>query len=146
MLLALLGGTSSTSTGSDAAGGAFIVLFIVLYVVIFVVAIALTILQVVGMWKIFEKSGQQGWLALIPYLNVYVLIRIVGREGWWIILYFIPCVNVVIGVIIALDLARVFGKSEGYGIGLAFLPFVFYPMLGFGDARYVGPQVGRVIS
>jgi hypothetical protein len=41
---------------------------------------------------------------------------------------------------VAIALAEKFGKGAGFGIGLAFLPFIFYPILGFGSATYVGPK------
>ena len=89
-----------------------------------------------GMWKVFEKAGEPGWAALIPIYNVIVLVKIAGREMWWVLLFLLPCANFVAAVMISLDIARKFGKDPLYGIGLAFLPFIFYPMLGFGDAQY----------
>ena len=66
--------------------------------------------------------------------------KIAGKPLWWIILFLIPSVNFVISILVSLGVAEKFGKSGGFGIGLAFLPFIFYPMLGFGDAQYVGPK------
>jgi len=103
-----------------------------------IVMLLLTLLVIVSLWKIYNKAGQPGWAAIIPIYNIWVLLQIVGRPGWWIILFFIPCVNIVIGVMVYLDLARVFGKSVGFGIGLILLSFVFLPILAFGDAEYVG--------
>ncbi len=128
MLATLLGGSGNGSSSGGAAGAA---IFFLIYAAIIVLVIA-------SMWKVFTKAGQKGWLALIPILNFYVLIKIVGRESWWIILYFIPCVNIVVMIIVSMDLAKVFGRSAAYGLGLAFLPFIFYPMLAFGDATYEG--------
>ena len=51
----------------------------------------------------------------------------------------IPCVNIVVAVIVWIDVAKSFGKSELFGLGLAFLGFIFIPILGFGSAQYVGP-------
>ena len=104
----------------------------------FVVYAAIIILYIAGMWKVFEKAGQQGWLAIIPILNLYILIKIAGREGWWIILFLIPCVNIVVALLVYMDVAKQFGKSAGYGIGLWLLGFIFFPMLGFGDDQYQG--------
>jgi hypothetical protein len=86
------------------------------------------------------KAGQQGWLSIVPILNTYVLIKLAGREGWWIILFLIPCINIVVAIIVYLDLAQKYGKSAAYGLGLIFLPFIFIPMLGFGDAEYQGDK------
>jgi len=102
------------------------------YVAFFVVVIA-------GMWKTFAKAGQPGWAAIVPIYNIYVMLKIVGREAWWLILFFIPCVGFVAAIIVYMDLAKSFGKSTGFGLGLIFLSFIFFPILGFGNARYVGP-------
>ena len=107
-------------------------LLMLVYLLLIVVVIA-------GFWQVFVKAGKPGWAALIPIYNGIVLLEIVGREWWWIVFYFIPFVNLVVAVIVSLEVAKSFGKGAGFGVGLAFLPFVFYPILGFGDARYVGP-------
>ena len=101
--------------------------------------LGLGVLIVVALWKVYEKAGKPGWAALIPFYNAYVLIRIAGRPGWWLLLYFVPLANIVIAIIVAIDVAKAFGKGTGFGVGLAFLAFIFYPILGFGDATYRPP-------
>jgi len=108
---------------------------------VFYVAVALVV--IIGMWKMFEKAGQPGWAAIIPFYNLYVLLQIAGRPGWWLILVFVPFVNFVILLLLSLDVAKSFGKGSGFGIGLFFLGFIFYPILGFGDARYLGPAAAQ---
>jgi uncharacterized protein DUF5684 len=103
------------------------------------VGLALAVVVIAGMWKMFEKAGKPGWAAIIPIYNFIVLLEIVGKPLWWIVLFFLPCVNIVALILVALEVAKVFGKDTLFGIGLAFLPFIFYPVLGFGDARYQGP-------
>lgn len=99
----------------------------------------LGVVVLVAMWKVYTKAGKPGWAVLIPFYNVFVLLEIVGRPGWWLLLFLIPLVNVVVLVMVAFDLARVFGKGSGFGLGLVFLNFIFILILGFGDAVYVGP-------
>lgn len=94
----------------------------------------------VAMWKIFVKAGKPGWAAIVPIYNGIVLLEIVGRPIWWIVLMLIPFVNIVIGIILAIDLAKSFGKSGGFAAGLILLSFIFYPILGFGSATYKGPS------
>ena len=101
------------------------------------------VIMIAAMWKIFTKAGQPGWACLIPIYNIYILCKIVGRPGWWVILMFIPFVNFVIGIILCIDLAKSFGQGVGFGLGLVFLSFIFYPILGFGSAQYQGPSTGR---
>ena len=108
-------------------------------------ALLVAVIVIAGMWKLFEKAGQPGWAAVIPIYNVIVLLQIVGKPLWWIVLFFLPCVNIVAAVLVSIEVAKAFGKDVVYGLGLAFLPFIFYPLLGFGDARYQGPAaVARV--
>ncbi|MGQ9561701.1 MAG: DUF5684 domain-containing protein [Candidatus Oleimicrobiaceae bacterium] len=102
-------------------------------------AVALAVFYIYVMWRVFVKAGKPGWACLIPLYNLYVLLTIVGRPGWWLILYFIPVINVVIELIVLVDLAKSFGKGVGFGLGLFFLGFIFFPVLGLGSARYVGP-------
>ena len=59
--------------------------------------IAWIVLYIVGAWKVYEKGNQPGWACLIPFYNIYVLLKIVGRPGWWLILFLIPFVNIVCG-------------------------------------------------
>jgi hypothetical protein len=96
------------------------------------------VIVIAAMWRIFTKAGQPGWAAIVPLYNYYVLLKVVGRPGWWLILLFIPLVNFVVGLIVTYDLAKVFGKGMGYFLGLLFLSFIFYPMLAFGSAQYQG--------
>jgi len=107
--------------------------------IILLIELAILIVVLAGIWKVFTKAGQPGWAALIPIYNVYILTKIVGKPAWWLFLLFIPVVNIVISIILAIELAKAFGKGAGFGVGLAFLGIIFYPILGFGDATYQGP-------
>ncbi len=103
-------------------------------------ALLFAVLIIVGMWRMFVKAGQPGWAAIIPIYNIYVLLQIVGRPGWWLILFLIPFVNIVIGLLISIDLAKSFGKSAAWGIVLLFIfNAIGYLILGFSDAQYKGP-------
>ncbi len=106
--------------------------FVGIYLVLIVLAIA-------GMWKVFVKAGQPGWAILIPIYNFYVFLKIAGKPGWWLLLMLIPLVNIVFGLIATVAFAQRFGKGGGFVVGLIFLPFIFYPILGFGDAQYSPP-------
>jgi hypothetical protein len=98
--------------------------------------LALVILIIAGFWKTFTKAGKPGWGAIIPIYQIVLLLEIAGKPIWWIILLLVPGVNVVIAIIISIEVAKNFGKGTGFGLGLAFLGFIFYPILGFGDAKY----------
>ena len=107
--------------------------------VLLVIPIAVAIFEIAALWKVFAKASRPGWAAIVPFYNYYILLKVVGRPGWWLILYFIPIVNIVIWIIVAIELAKSFAKSTGFSVGLIFLSFVFIPILGFGPATYVGP-------
>jgi len=123
------------SSGATSAGISF-------YLVVVVVLAA-------GVWKVFTKAGRPGWAAIVPVYNVYVLLQIAERPAWWLLFYvlsiftfFVPPVSLgialVLGVIVGIDIARRFGRGGAFGVGLGLLPFIFYPILGFGSARYQG--------
>jgi len=102
------------------------------------IQLAIIVLIIVGFWKTFTKAGQPGWASIIPIYNLYIMLKIAGRSGWWILLYIIPLVNIIIAIIVSIDIAKAFGKGTAFGVGLAFLGVIFFPILGFGDATYQG--------
>jgi len=102
-----------------------------------VVYLSIIALLLAGMWRVFEKAGHPGWAAIIPIYNSYILCKIAGKPGWWVLLMLIPIVNFVILLLISLEVSTRFGKSSGFAIGLWLLPIVFFPILGFGSARYM---------
>ena len=99
--------------------------------------IGVIVLVIVSIWKIFEKAGKPGWAAIIPIYNMIVLLEIVKKPIWWIVLMLIPLVNIVVAIIVYVELAKAFGKSAGFGIGMIFLSFIFLPLLAFGDDQYL---------
>jgi hypothetical protein len=111
--------------------------------IFFLVWLAVVVVIFASWWKLFEKAGKPGWAGIVPIYNLIVLLEIVGRPLWWIVLFFLPCANIVALVLVCIDTAKSFGKDVAYGLGLAFLGFIFFPMLAFGDARYVGPAAGQ---
>lgn len=99
--------------------------------------IALMVLILASLWIVFTKAGEEGWKAIIPIYNLIVFLKIIDRPIWWIIFFFIPCANIIVMVITAMDLAENFGKTKGWGIGmLAILGIIGYPILAFSDAKY----------
>lgn len=109
------------------------------------VVFIMAILVIVGWWKIFTKAGVAGWKSIIPIYNIYVLItKIIGKPWWWLLLLCIPILNLAMTVLINLELAKAFGKGILFALGLTFLGFIFYPILGFGDSTYkraIEPEV-----
>ncbi|MEO6612969.1 MAG: DUF5684 domain-containing protein [Chitinophagaceae bacterium] len=106
------------------------VIIIWLLVVIFITA---------ATWRAFEKAGQPGWAAIIPIYNIHIMAKIGGKPGYWALLCLIPFVNIVFIIWIMNMVSKSFGKDEGFTAGLLLLGFIFWPILGFGNARYLGP-------
>lgn len=106
-----------------------------------ILSLAISVLTLVAMWKLFVKAGKAGWKCLIPFYNTYCLYDIAWGNGWLFLLMFVPCVNIVVGIMMLFKLAKAFGQGTGFGFGLLFLNTIFILILGFGSAEYVGPQV-----
>lgn len=116
-----------------ATGSAAVLVVIYLLVVVFELAAA---------WRLFTKAGRPGWAAIVPIYGTYVLVKIAGRSGWWVLLCLVPVIDLVAAAIVMYDLSRSFGRGGGFAIGLFFLSFIFVPVLAFGSATYVGPPRG----
>jgi hypothetical protein len=95
----------------------------------------LYVLPALGLWKVFEKAGIAGWVALIPILNLFGILKLLGRSYLWIVFFvpFYPIAHFVASVLVGWR----FGKSTIFGLGIAFLPGLFLPWLGYGEARYL---------
>ena len=106
-----------------------------------VISLICAVAGIVGLWKIFEKAGEPGWKALIPFYNAYILFKITWGNGWKFLLLLIPIANIVFAVITEVKLAKAFGKGGGFAVGLILLAPIFYLILGFGPDQYLGvPQ------
>src|SRR5687767_8317158 len=101
----------------------------------FLVFLAIAVFLIASQWKVFEKAGQPGWACLIPIYNIYILLKIAGKPGWWLVMYLIPVVNLIFAIWTINMISKSFGKDEGFTVGLTLLGIVFWPILGFGDAR-----------
>ncbi len=117
----------------DAVPGGGLILALSLYGII-----AFLLFLITSSWIVFAKADQPGWACLLPIYNIIVLLQIAGKPWWWFFLYMIPVVGFIIWILHMIALAESFGKGAGYGIGLFFLPFLFVPLLAFGDAEYSG--------
>ena len=117
-----------------AAGGA--IFMILIYLAIIAIMLA-------SLWKIFVKMGDPGWMGIIPFLNVYRVFQR-SRPNDASVLTIVSIVCGFVSLVACWDLAKLFGKSGAYAVGLIFLPFIFMPMLAFGDSQYQGPQIAAL--
>ena len=105
-----------------------------------IVSIIVSVLLLIAWWKTFNKANEAGWKSIIPFYNMYTLVKIADGKGIKFLLLLIPIVDIIYGIILANRLSKAFGKSTGFTVGLIFLPVIFMLILGFGDAQYQGPQ------
>ena len=101
-----------------------------------IVWLAVVLLMVASLWKVFVKAGEPGWAAIVPIYNLFVLLKIAGKPAWWFILMLIPIVNFIVLIVVCIALAEKFGKGAGFGVGLGLFGIIFYPILGFSDSQY----------
>jgi len=83
-----------------------------------IISITILVVFIIAMWKVFTKAGQPGWGCIIPIYNAYLMLKIAGRPGWWLLLLLIPVVNFVVAILVMIDIAAAFGKGAGFAIGL----------------------------
>jgi hypothetical protein len=97
------------------------------------------LISFVSLWKIFNKAGRSGWALLVPIYNVMVLLRIAGRPAWWVLLLWIPGLNLFLLALAAISMAKRFGRGFRFGLGLFFLFPLFLPALAFSNLQYRRP-------
>ena len=81
---------------------------------------------------------------MIPFYSTYLLLEVAGYNGWFVLLSFVPYASIVVAVLLALGLAKNFGKSVLFAIfGLLIFSIVGYLMLAFGSDKYLGGYYGQ---
>ncbi|GGG77712.1 hypothetical protein GCM10007415_07120 [Parapedobacter pyrenivorans] len=126
----------------DAMGGG---LFAGIGVGAMIFYLAIIVLYIAGFWKMFEKAGKPGWAAIVPVYNMIIIAEIVGKPIWWgIVAALVPCVNIVFSIWLLNLLMKSFGKEVPlWTVLTVFFGFVTIPVIGFGDAKYVGPTAAE---
>ena len=123
---------AAAGAAAGVVGGIFAGVF--LFIMLF--GLFLQLIAWAGMWKTASKAGQSGLLACIPIVQFFIWAMMAKKEVWWGILCLIPIVNIVILIIILNEISKRFGRGLGTTLGLIFFPFIFWIILGFGDAEY----------
>ena len=103
------------------------------------ICFALAIFQIAAMWRVFTKAKQPGWAAIIPIYNIYIMTKVAGKPGIWVLWMFIPILNIVFMIWLYNMISKSFGHDEGFTVGLVLLGIIFWPILGFGSSKYLGP-------
>lgn len=79
-----------------------------------------------GTWKLYKKANKKAWEAFVPVYNGIVLMKIINRPVWWVILLFLPVVNIIMFIVIWVETARSFGKNTYIDTFLAVVSLGFY--------------------
>jgi hypothetical protein len=104
-----------------------------------VISLALNILTLVAMWKVYTKAGWQGWEAIVPFYNLYVMFKMAGLRGVEMLWLLVPFVNIYYIIKVYNRISRAFGKNGWFTVGILFFPYIFWPILGFTEAQYTAP-------
>lgn len=143
---------NSTFYSDSSVIGSFLGLILGFFLFFIFIALIVGILIIIGRWNIFKKGGEEGWKAIIPFYNTYTMCKLVGVNPYWVLIVVVGCLfttvpllNIVAGVasiyftvLLNVSLAKAFGKDTGFAIGLIFLPYIFYPILGLGKQEFIG--------
>ena len=104
--------------------------------IIGLLSLAVSVVMIISMWKVFKKAGKNGWEAIVPVYNIITLLQIAKINPLFILAALIPIVGgiamTVITIVAFIRVAQGFGKSGGFVAGLILLPYIFWPMLAFG--------------
>ena len=136
--------------------GDTLAVFGVLVLVLVVFFLLLCAVEVIILWKLFTKAGKPGWAALIPFYNGIVMLDIVGFKWYYIFLFIVPgllssipfigwllaLVMYAFYVVLSIKMAKSYGQSVGFGVGIILLNIIFLGIIAFNkDIKYVGPTV-----
>jgi hypothetical protein len=102
-----------------------------------IIPVTVVVLYVAVMWRLFDKAGEPPLAGVIPFVNVFYLMRIAGKPAWWAILCLVPIVGTIVWFMLCFGLAERFGRGKLFALGLAILPVIFFAELAFGRSEYV---------
>jgi len=92
----------------------------------FILILIIQVIHGLGTWKLYIKAGRQAWEAFIPLYNAVILMKILNRPWWWVILLFLPIVNLIMFPVVWVETARSFGKNSTFDTALAIITLGFY--------------------
>ncbi|MFD0992798.1 signal peptidase I [Tenacibaculum geojense] len=92
----------------------------------FILFLIVQVIHFLGTWKLYVKAGRKAWEAAVPVYNAIVLMQIINRPKWWVILLFVPIVNLLMFPIVWIETCRSFGFNSTKDTWLAFLTLGFY--------------------
>ena len=79
-----------------------------------------------GSYKLFNLAGVESWKALIPFYNIIKHLDIINRPRWWIILVFIPVINLLMIPVIWVEYIKTFNHNSKLDRILVIITLGFY--------------------
>lgn len=92
--------------------------------IIFILVVQL--IHFLGTWKLYVKAGRKAWEAAIPIYNAVVLMKIINRPRWWVVLLFIPIINLMLFPVIWVETIKSFGRKTTLETWAVMLTLGFY--------------------
>ena len=92
----------------------------------FIFILIIQVIHGLGTWKLYIKAGRKAWEAFVPIYNGVILMKIINRPWWWVILLFLPVVNLIMFIVVWVETARSFGKNTYLDTFLAVITLGFY--------------------
>ena len=129
------------SYGYDSAAAAGLTTgLLMFYIFVWIISIAISVVQIIGMWKVFKKAGKNGWEAIVPFYNTWTLFEISGYPGYYMFFALIPCVGSIVYLVFyimaMISLSKKFNKEAAYAILLILLPIIGFAILAFDNSEY----------
>lgn len=88
--------------------------------------LAIQVIHFLGTWKLYKVAGYKSWQAAVPIYNAIILMKIIKRPLWWVILLFIPTINLILFGVIWVETLRSFGKNSAKDTFLGIITFGLY--------------------
>ena len=92
----------------------------------FIFFLIIQVIHFLGTWKLYVKAGRKAWEAIVPVYNAVILMKIINRPWWWVILLFIPVINVIMLPVIWVETIRSFGNNTTKDTILVIATLGFY--------------------
>jgi len=116
-------------------------------VVFFCIIGVIALITIIIEWMVFAKAGKPGWACLVPIYNAIVMLEIIGKPWWHMFLFLIPFYNIYLIIKYTNLFAKSFGQGTAFTVGLLFLNLIFLGVIAFSkNIKYVGPAGAQTVA
>ena len=84
------------------------------------------LIHFLGTWKLYISAGEKPWKAIIPIYNAIIFLKMLHRPKWWVLLLFLPVINLMIFMVLWVDTVKHFGKTGPMDGVIAILTLGFF--------------------